>query len=214
MYYYYYPEPPPDSPALSKFKERHKEMDEIEHFLSREWGFSELAAGLSSFKPGPSPDRDAWISQYFQGVYRNHNFKGDQSLFNPRCHAVCEFITHWDQDLQDEEGAQESHAKSSRFWKSRKFDQVRGWVSTSLYPYNLGQCERTSGPSHVEDGGGDALEPASLCCEKPLGPSRYTGDTTQRSSDQDMDRSSPAQSTVSPAESDRHNVDTDSEDSV
>jgi hypothetical protein len=80
--------------------------------------------------------------------------------------------------------------------------------------YSLGQCERTYGPIHVEAGGGDALEPASLCCEKHLGPSRYTGDATQRSSEQGMDRSSPEQSTVSRAESERHNVDTDSEDSV
>jgi hypothetical protein len=197
-----------------KFKKRHKEMQEIEHFLDREWGFSGLAAGLSGFKPGPSPERDAWISQYFQKVYRNHNFKDDQSLFNSRCHAACEYITLWDEDLQDEEGAQASHAETFRVWKSCRFDQVRGWVYTSLYPYNLGQCERTSGPSHVEDGGGDALEPASLYCEKPFGPSRYTGDATQRSFDQGMDRGSPVQSTVSPAESDSHNVGTDSEDSV
>jgi hypothetical protein len=69
------PEPPPDSPALLKCKMRRKEMDEIEHFLSREWGFEGLTAGLSGFMPGPSPERDAWISQYFRGVCRNHNFK-------------------------------------------------------------------------------------------------------------------------------------------
>jgi hypothetical protein len=51
-------------------------------------------------------------------------------------------------------------------------------------------------------------------CEKPLGPSRYTGDATQRSSDQGMDRSSPLQFTVCLAESDSHNVGTDSEDSI
>jgi hypothetical protein len=193
------PELPPDSPTLLKLKARRKEMQEIEHFLSGDWKFYGLEAGLRSLKPGPSPEREAWLSQYFQGVYRNHNFKGDQSLFNSRCHAVCEYITLWDEDLQDEVSAQERQAELSRVWKSSQFVPERGWVHSSLYPYNLGQCERTSGPSHVEDGGGDALEPASLCCEKPLGQSRYTGDATQRSPDQGMDRSSPAQSTDSPA---------------
>jgi hypothetical protein len=47
-------------------------------------------------------------------------------------------------------------------------------------PFNLGQCRRTSGPSHVVEGGGVALEPTPLCCEKPLGPSRHTGDAPHR----------------------------------
>jgi hypothetical protein len=105
-------------------------------------------------------------------------------------------------------GAQESQAELNRGWKSCHFVSERGWVHSSLYPYNLGQCERTSGPSHVEDGGGVALEPAPLCCEKPLGPSRYTGDATQRSSDQEMDRSSPEQSSEAASDQDVHNVDT------
>jgi hypothetical protein len=135
-------------------------------------------------------------------------------LFNERCHAVSKYIALRDEDLLDEEGANESLVEMNREWNSCQFVPERGWVRSSLYPCNLGQCERTPGPSHVEDRGGDALEPASLCCEKPLGPSRYTGDATQRSSDQGMDRSSPAQSTDSPAESGSHNVGTDSEDSV
>jgi hypothetical protein len=135
-------------------------------------------------------------------------------MSDSRCQAVYEFVALWDEDGRDEGGTMEFQAEQAREWKSCHFDQVRGWVHASLHPYNLGQCERTIGPSHVEDGGGDALEPASLCCEKPLGSSRYTGDATQRSFDQGMDRSSPVQSTVSPAESDSHNVDTDSEDSV
>jgi hypothetical protein len=208
------PEPPPDSPALLKCKMRRREMSEIEHFLSREGGFEDLTAGLSGFKPEPSPEREIWISQYFRHVYRSHNFKRDQSRFDSRCRAVCEFVSLWDEDGKDEIGTLEFQAEQAREWKSCHFDQVRGWVRSSLHPYNLGQCERTSGPSHVEEGGGDALEPASLCCEKPLGPSRYTGDATQRSSDQGRDRSSPGQSTVSPAKSDSHNVGTGSEDSV
>jgi hypothetical protein len=159
-------------------------------------------------------DIDKWISQYFRKVYRDHDFKRDQSIFDSRCRAVCDFITLWDEDGRDESGTLEFQAEQAREWKSIYFDQVRGWVRSSLHPYNLGQCERTFGPSHVEDGGGVALEPASLCCEKPLGPSRYTGDATQRCSDQGMDRSSPLQSTVSLAESDSHNVDTGSEDPV
>jgi hypothetical protein len=92
----------------------------------------------------------------------------------------------------------------------------RGRVQISLYPYNLGQCERTSGPSHVVDGGGDALKPDSLSCERTSGPSHVGeggGDVAQRSSDDSEDRSSPAQSQRFRAGSDRHNVGTDPEDS-
>jgi hypothetical protein len=208
------PEPSPDSPALQKFKARQREMLEIEHFLEKDWNFCGLVTGLSCLIPGPSPEREAWLTQYFRKVYRHHNFKGDQSLFNSRCRAVCDYIKLWDEERQDEEGASENMADIKRIWGSSHDVPGRGYVYSSLYPYNLGQCERTSGPSHVEDGGGDALEPAPMCCENPLGPSPYTGDATQRSPDQGMDRSSPLQSTVSPAESDSHNVDTDSEDSV
>jgi hypothetical protein len=55
------------------------------------------------------------------------------------------------------------------------------------------KCEGTSGPSHVEDGGGDALQ-------------RISGDA-------DMDRSSPIQDKRFRAGVDRHNVDTIPEDS-
>jgi hypothetical protein len=134
------PEPPPDSPALLKLKTRRKEMQEIEHFLSRDWKFYGLVEGLRSHKPEPSPERDVWISQYFKGVCRNHNFKEDQSLFNSRCHAVCDYISLWDEDLHDKEGALESQAELNRNWKSCHFVPERGWVYSSLHPYNLGQC--------------------------------------------------------------------------
>jgi hypothetical protein len=187
------PESPPDSPTLLKYKERQREMSEIKHFLNSEFVFKGLEAGLCGFPPGPSPDRDKWLDSFFHNLYRFHDFKGDQCLFQARVRTACQFIALWDEDGQDEVGTAEFQAEQARDWKSCHFDPIRGWVQ---HAYNLGQCERTNGPSHVEDGGGDALEPAPLCCEQPLGPSRYTGDATQRSSDddQDMDRSSPVQS--------------------
>jgi hypothetical protein len=202
------PELSPDSPALLEYKKRRIEMEEIEHFLDGDFAhFGNFAPFLRRFKPGK--ERDVWLSQFFQKAHMNHDFQGDESLFNERCNQACHYVTLHDQTIQDCQGLEEF---KEEYWrKEPKFDDQLGkYVSR---PYNLGQCRRTSGPSHVVVGGGVALEPTSLYCEKPLGPSRYTGDATQRSSDdsQKVDRSSPIQCSGSRAESDRHNVDTDSE---
>jgi hypothetical protein len=203
------PEPSPDSPALLNFKARRREMAEIEHFLNRDlMHFGNFASNLRRFKPGK--ERDDWLFTFFQKAYRNHDFRDDESLFNERCHQAAHYVTLHDQSVADDQGWQEF--REEFFRKEPKYDGVLDKCVSR--PYNLGQCRRTYGPSHVEDGGGVALEPAPLCCEKPLGPSRYTGDATQRSSDQGMDRSSPLQSLVSRAGSDSHNVDTGPEDSM
>jgi hypothetical protein len=168
------PEPPPDSPALVNFKARRTEMEEIEHFLNRDFmHFGNFAPFLRRFKPGK--ERDDWMLTFFQRAYRNHDFRGDESLFNERCFQASRYVMLFDQAIADTQG----HREETKEFLSQApcFDLDSGnWV---LRPINvrkaeLGRCERTYGPSHVVDGGGDAPEPASLCCEKPLGPSRCT----------------------------------------
>jgi hypothetical protein len=73
------PELPPDSPTLRHFKQRRKAMAEIEHFLGRDWNFSGLTPGLCSHHPDSKIEREAWLAQFFGKVYRNHDFKNDQS---------------------------------------------------------------------------------------------------------------------------------------
>jgi hypothetical protein len=199
------PESASDSPTLLNFKGRRKEMEEIEHFLDRDFmHFGNFAPFLRRFKP--RKERDDWLLTFFQKAYRNHDFRGDDSLFNERCYQASRYVSLYDQAIVDTQGRREESQEAVK--QAPSYDLASGnWV---LRPFNLGRCERTYGPSHVVDGGGDAPEPAPLCCEKPFGPSRCTGDATQRSS-QDMDRSSPVQFSDTRAESDRHNVDTDLE---
>jgi hypothetical protein len=219
-------------------------MEEIEHFLEQDLSsFGNFVPSLRRFKP--SPDRDEWLAEFFEKVYLRHDFNGDDTLFDERCRSASLDVKLHDQAVADVQGYQE-------FWEEyfRKepvydydFDKC---VSR---PFNLGQCRRTDGPSHVVAGGGVALEPTPLCCEKPLGPSRYTGDAPQRRPKYgphefltsrpvpkdhgefelylekaekeafrcgpitfpEEDRSSPVQSSGPRAESDSHNVGTDSE---
>jgi hypothetical protein len=205
---------PVNPPTVPRWKEREREITEIRNFLDRDWSFTGLESGLCQFKPGPSPERDAWFLEFFRGAYNGHNFKTDQCLFNERCRLVSQYVALRDEDMMDEEVAVERLVDIKRDWRSSQFVPDRGWVQSSLYPYNLGQCERTSGPSHVVDGGGDALEPASLSCKRTFGPSHVEdggGDAAQRSSEESEDRSSPVQQMGSFAGSDSHNVATDPE---
>jgi hypothetical protein len=197
------PESPPDSPALRNCKARRAEMEEIEHFLDRDFmHFGNFAPFLRRFNPGK--ERDDCMLSFFRKAYRNHDLKGDESLFNVRCFQASRYVVLHDQLIPDTQGRQE---ESQEFVSQAPcYDpKSRNWV---LRPFNLGRCERTYGPSHVVDGDGDAPEPASSCCEKPLGPSRCTGDAAQRSSKSGMDRSSPAQSSGFAPAQDVHNVDT------
>jgi hypothetical protein len=202
------PGPPPDSPTLLQYQAREREMRVIEHFLDRDLiHFGNLAPNLRRLKS--RKEREDWMHAFFQKAYKGHDFRGDESLFNERCYQAAHYVTLYEQAMTDDQGRLEDSRDYSR--KALKIDLAsKSWVSR---PFNmsLGQCERTFGPSHVVEGGGDALEPASLCCEKPSGPSRYTGDATQRSSDLGMDRSSPLQDLGARAGSDRHNVGTDPE---
>jgi hypothetical protein len=186
-------------------------MAEIEHFLKQDWRFAGYVEGLRRVSPGQ--ERDSWLDTFFKSVWRYGHYVDEEVLIRSRVYQACVYTTLYDEDEADSEGLAKELQDVRREAMSSFFDPSRGWVSKSLVPYKLGQCERTYGPSHVEDGGGVALEPAPLCCEKPLGPSRDTGDATQRSSDDDqgMDRSSPVQSSGPRAESDSHNVDTGSE---
>jgi hypothetical protein len=167
-------------------------MDEIEKFLNHDYRFFGFASELQGTSPGKG--RDDWLLDLSRRAYRHHNFTEDQVLFEERCRLMGRYITLKDKDDADEGAIQEELNQQERDWGSRYFDPDRGWVHTSFVPYNLGQSERTSGPSHVIDGGCDALERASLSCERTSGPSHGEdggGDATQRRSG--MDRSSPVQ---------------------
>jgi hypothetical protein len=96
--------------------------------------------------------------------------------------------------------------------------RVLGWVSGSVEAHPVkaaGSVEEASRDSascssHVEVGGGVALDSISLKCARTSGPSHVEeggGDALQGFS-LDMDRSSPGQSERFRAEVDRHNVDT------
>jgi hypothetical protein len=78
-------------------------------------------------------------------------------------------------------------------WKSCQFVPGRRWVHSSLVPYDLSQCRRSPCPSHVDEGGGVALDSQFLKGERAYGPSHVVdggGDALQELSG-DMDRSSP-----------------------
>jgi hypothetical protein len=64
----------------SRYQERRREMDEIEQFLKKDYHFSGFMTGLRRVDSGP--ERDDWFLDFFKRVYRHHNFKGDQALFN------------------------------------------------------------------------------------------------------------------------------------
>jgi hypothetical protein len=182
--------------SVSPLEENQQHLRTIEQFLELDFvNFGELAPFLRKYKP--SPERSRWLSDFFHKV----NLGGNKSkLYEEQCRQAAQCVLLHDHMVS--EFGEECLKKPRQAYVSK--------------PNSLGQCRRTSGPSHVEDGGGVALEPVPLCCEKPLGPSRYTGDATQRKSKKvkGMDRSSPIQISVSRAGSDSHNVGTDPERAI
>jgi hypothetical protein len=84
-----------DTPSLSYSQGRRREMDEIEHLLKQDLRFCSFASGLKLFTPGK--ERDDWVFDFYRGVYRHHNFKEDQALFNERCSLMCRYITLHDE---------------------------------------------------------------------------------------------------------------------
>jgi hypothetical protein len=177
-------------PPLSRFKERLREMLEIERFLNKDYHFAYLLNDLDAPMP-PDKTREDMLLELFRKAYRHHNFKEDRCLFDEICRPIGRYIILKKED-EAEEGFQEELKEFETESSSRYFDYDRGaWVYMSYVPYNLGQCERTSGPSHVEDGGGDAAQRSSRL-------SRNLGD-----------RSSPERYQRSRAGSNSHNVGTD-----
>jgi hypothetical protein len=161
-------------------------MDEIEHFLSLDWRF---AGFVSEFKKvALSPERDRWSDNFFRSVWRFGHYMGQEPMIRSRCYQACVYVTLYDEECADTEGLNQAYEDLRRDWCSTFFDPARGWVSK---PYNLNQCERTYGPSHVDDGGGDALN-STLRGERAIGPSHVDdggGDASQKVSMED--RSSP-----------------------
>jgi hypothetical protein len=165
----------------SRFQERRQEMEEIGYFLKKDPRFYTFPYLIHPTSPGKG--REDWLLNFFREVYRHHNFKEDQALFEERCRAAGQYINLMDEDNVDEGVIQEEIKLIDRDYHSSYFDPDRGWVHVSYVPYNVGQCERTSGPSHVVDGGSDALEPDPMKSERTSGPSHVEdggGDALQR----------------------------------
>jgi hypothetical protein len=182
-------------------------MDEIEHFLKKDFRFYGFIRGLLGTKPGR--ELDDWMLEFYKGAYRHHNFKDDQALFNERCSQLGRYITLYDEECADGQGLCENFERIKKDWGSWHFVPSRGWVHRSLVPYELGQCRRASCSSHVDDGGGVALEPDSLKCKRTSGPSHVDdggGDALQGISSE-RDRSIPVQSERFRVEVVRDNVD-------
>jgi hypothetical protein len=198
----------------SRFQERRREMAEIEPFLKQDWRFRGFVEGLDRVNPGK--EREDWLLHFFRGVQQQNRHKGDDVLFKERYRQACVYVTLYDEDRADESGLAKEREPLQNEWSSSHFDRSRGkWVHSSLVQYSLGQCRRASRSSHVEDGGGVALEPDTLKRERTSGPSDVEdggGDALQRIS-QEKDRSSPLQSLRFRAGSDRHNVGIGREDS-
>jgi hypothetical protein len=120
-------------------------------------------------------------------------------MFNERSWQACYYVTLYDEDDADEQGSREELE-----WCRKE------WVYSSLVPYESNQCRRAWCSSHVEVGGGVALDSHSLKCERASGPSHVVdggGDALQGISPLSEDGSSPLQSERFRAGVDRHNVD-------
>jgi hypothetical protein len=157
-------------------------MKEIEKFLAQDsWRFGWIAREIRGTSPGS--ERDKILESFWKSVWKTGYYKAEYDLIKTRCWFVCRYVALCDEQLSDVSGQQEDQERRERKKASRIWEPGRGLVCR---PCNLG----TSGPSHVEDGGGAAA---------------------QRSKEDLEDRSSPVQSTGSPAGSDSHNVGTDPE---
>jgi hypothetical protein len=158
-------------------------MAEIEHFLSLDWRFRGFAEGFKAV--ALSPERDKWRNDFFKGIWRLGYYKGDEVMIRSRAYQACVYVSLYDEECADSEGLEQAHEDLGREWSSTFFDPARGkWVSRSIVPYDLNQCERTYGPSHVDDGGGDALD-STLRGERTYGPSHVDdggGDASQSNS--------------------------------
>jgi hypothetical protein len=185
-------------PEATPYLQRAREMEEIRLFLHKDFRFIGFTDESMRQVLGRAPDE--WLFNWYRNVCQRHDFKGDDVLFIRRCNLMAEYLKI--RDIQGSDTASDSAAFCLKMQidRSRQYDHERGnWVSQSYVPYirKMGQCERTLCPSHVDDGGGDALEPIPMKSERTYGPSRGTGDALQMES-QDMDRSSPSQSQAFP----------------
>jgi hypothetical protein len=60
----------PEGPtATPRWKEIHREMEEIEQFLKKDFLFSSFTNELKGFKPERSRERDEWLEYFFRRIY-------------------------------------------------------------------------------------------------------------------------------------------------
>jgi hypothetical protein len=136
----------------SRFQQRRREMDEIEHFLKKDsLKFGWITRRIQEVSPGP--ERNQLMDEFWTWVWKFCYYKDERALIRGRCREVCRFIALYDEELSDISGIREEEEPCSRLEDSCYYVSNKGWAHSSHVPYNLGQCERTSGPSHVVDGG-------------------------------------------------------------
>jgi hypothetical protein len=75
--------------------------------------------------------------------------------------VLCEFIALHDEEMTDEKGAIEEEEQCRTALCSSHVVEGGGVALSSLVPHSL-KGDRTSGPSHVDDGGGDAVQGISF----------------------------------------------------
>jgi hypothetical protein len=145
--------------SASRFQERRREMAEIKHFLKQDWRFKGFVQSLERVDPGQ--ERDEWYARFIRDFYSYRYNKDAEIMIDRRAYQACVYIALHDEDCADIKGLSDEFEELRRDRKSSFIDPVRGRVHTSMYPYNLGQCESTSGPNHVEDGGGAVAQRSS-----------------------------------------------------
>jgi hypothetical protein len=135
----------------SKRAERRKRMRDDEPHLHSGWRSRGILEQIKFSFPGP--DRGNLIDEFWAGAYQSY-YLSEHDLIRARGRVLAEYIALHDEDNADEKGAMEDWERVRRSWRPNHVVVGRGvdQRSDSL------KSERSYGPSHVEDGGGDALQ--------------------------------------------------------
>jgi hypothetical protein len=86
----------------SRFQEKRREIDEIQHFLKKDWRFSSIVQRIKQLNPGP--DRREVMDSFWSGVYHWGHYKAEFEMIQERVWQVRRSIALYDEELSDEEG--------------------------------------------------------------------------------------------------------------
>jgi hypothetical protein len=161
---------PPEIPA---WKVRRKEMADIERFLETDSTFADALREMGRTPPADRKAQEAWFFRIYQRIYQYRHRYEDECLFEERCRQVARYVQLREEERVDPAARKGLREEFDRLHEYQSYDERRGvWVH---YAYNkglrkksdgpigeLGQYilrgERASGPSHVDDGGGDTSQ--------------------------------------------------------